>query len=119
MFLRLFRFRSFFPSFVLFLILFFILSPPPPPNTRVNVPALYLASEAALTVYEAGRTTGVAVNMGEHSISSIVVYEGNNYLIIIINQQSINSFNCLKRVSGPEFSGTNAVWRRTDGRSYD
>lgn len=51
-------------------------------HTRVpfedhGVPALCLASDASLAVLGSGRTTGVAVNVGEGLLSATPVYEGH------------------------------------------
>jgi len=42
----------------------------------VNIPGMLLASDAALSMYAAGRTTGLTVNCGHNVTSAVPVYEG-------------------------------------------
>eukprot|EP00930_Biecheleria_cincta_P052686 TRINITY_DN3797_c0_g1_i2.p1 TRINITY_DN3797_c0_g1~~TRINITY_DN3797_c0_g1_i2.p1 ORF type:complete len:1298 (+),score=257.87 TRINITY_DN3797_c0_g1_i2:313-3894(+) len=41
-----------------------------------NVPAVYVEMTPVLSLYASGRTTGVAVTIGDGSVSSVAVYEG-------------------------------------------
>eukprot|EP00913_Durusdinium_trenchii_P005315 g4960.t1 len=43
-----------------------------------NVPAMYLACTGALSLYAAGRTTGIALELGHGSSCAMPVYEGQN-----------------------------------------
>ena len=44
---------------------------------KFNVPAMYVASQAVLSLYASGRTTGLVVDSGDGVSHTVPIYEGS------------------------------------------
>ena len=82
---------------------------------KLNVPGLYISMTSVLAIYDAGRTSGMAVDSGEMITNFVPVYEGfafpnaisksetggrilTDYLILLLNDKKYNINSAAKKL---------------------